>query len=139
MTFLRKHGLEDYVNSPRLAFIVVCCCSLFNDFHPGFTISFMSEDEQRLLGNHFMNRLPLENPLLYDGVFTGINFTSAAQVPGPRRRTQPDPRRVWVQTDVAALQTNDPINFPRIARNQINPHAVELTGGIHGLFKANSC
>ena len=41
--------------------------------------------------------------------------------------------------EAAQARGQDPINFPKCRMGQINPYAIELTGGIHGLSHANGC
>ena len=118
----RKYGLDDsFRNISKLSFIIVVCLSLYNTYHPGFGLSFMSDQEQVFAANQFVRRLFLENPLLYRDLWP-VNFVGRD--------------RQWTEILVTDLPLRNNLGFPQLQPDQINPVAVELCGGTHAL---NTC
>ena len=121
----RKLGLSDsFANVPKLQFIGVVACCLYNRYHPGFRLSYMDDAEQVQAANIAMRRLFQENPLVYPTIWP-VQFTG-------RQGTQ------WTEITIGSLSTNDVLNFPRLPPDLINPVAIELCGGIHCILKADS-
>ena len=104
---LRKYGIQTFINSPKLAFIVIACLSFYNTYHPGFEISFMDQNESIVAAQMFLRRLFIENPLSYD-IWDGIRFTTSRD-------------NDWSEVTVGQLKQNNILGFPQLAPNEINP------------------
>ena len=122
----RKYGLpQAYENMPRLTVIGVVACDLYNNHHPGFRQRYLRPEEEVPAAQRFINRLFMENVLLYEGIFN-IDFSSSRS------------RGVWRETTFAVLGgPNDPIQFPQLPPHQYQA-AIELCSGPHALERANS-
>ena len=124
---LRRLNLpeEMFRDLPRLAYISVVCCSLLNSVHPGFVPLYMDPADEVRAANSLLQRLFLENPLLYPDIwpikFTGVQRGSA-----------------WVDVSFRDLENDDIIGFPKLNADSINPIALDIVSGPHALQKADS-
>ena len=126
--YLDKVGLHpDYKNVPILSFILVNCFSLLNRIHPGYQPHFSNESQQIFMGEQFLKRLFLENPLLH-----ADNWPFDLQKPNSTCRIP------WTQTTFGNLISNDVLQFPQLTSSQINPTALELCGGSHCIEESDS-
>ena len=120
-----KFGLdESFKNVSKLSFVIIVCLSLYNRYHPGFGITFLSQAEQIAQARNCLDRLFIENPLQYD--IWDFPLTGRS--------------RQWTEARIGDLYTagSDVLNFPKCPPHLINPVAVELTGGLNALTTANS-
>ena len=121
----RKFGLEDsFTNVSKLSFIAISCLSLYNRYHPGFGISFMSPAEQVFAARQVLDRMFLENPLHYDI--------------WPMRLTGRSSQWTEVRVGDLSIPGRNVLNFPQCPPHLINPVAVEITGGLNSLTTNNS-
>ena len=121
-----KFGLDDsFKNVSKLSYIIIVCLSLYNRYHPGFAITFLSPAEQVVQARNCLDRLFIENPLQYD--IWDFPLTGGRS-------------RLWNEARIGDLYTpaTDILNFPKCPPHLINPVAVELTGGMNALATANS-
>ena len=123
LSILTRYGLEEFEDVPLYSFIITCCLSLFNQFHPGFKPA-MSEQDQRDLAESLMTRLFLENPLLHP--VWNIDFDRGRLGRGN-----------WMTTTLAALAENDILNFPKITEIEQLKAAILLCSGKHAIIKAD--
>ena len=126
--YLAKVGLHpDYKNVPVLSYIVVTCLSLYNKIHPGYQPHFSNESQQIFMGEQFLKRLFLENPLHH-----ADNWPYDFQKPNSTCRIR------WNQTTFGNLDSNDVLQFPKLTSSQVNPIALELCGGSHCIEESDS-
>ena len=121
-----QFGLDDsFQNVSKLSYIAIACLSLYNRYHPGFPLSFMSPTEQVRAARNCLDRIFLENPLHYDiWPFSFIGGRS----------------RQWTDARLGDLHTpgGNFLNFPQCPPDLINPVAVDLTGGLNSLTTSDA-
>ena len=117
---------EEYKKVPKITFFAVCICSIYNDIHAGFKLLFFNTPEQqRAAALNIIARLKPENPLLHD-IFNHIQFTR--RVRGP-----------WTDLTFGDFTGDqNPINFPRLRPEEVNPVFVQLASGPHAIQRGIS-
>ena len=124
---LRSFGLtQDFKNSPTLNFISVVGCSLVNATHPGFYPLYMDSREEVRAANLFLHCLFLENLLHHPEIWPIHLVASRGTSSG------------WRELTFGSLNDTDPVAFPQLDIELINPVALELVSGPHALYRANS-
>ena len=122
---LKKYGMtSEYKDTPKLHYQVIVCCSLINSQHPGYYPLSMDSAGEYRTAKIILHRLFQENPLLHSEKWP-YDFTNIK------------PGQTWTTTTFKELKETDVLQFPRINRDQINPTAVELSGSVHALQKAD--
>ena len=110
---------------PKITFIAASTCSLYNQIHAGFTLLFHDTPQHQVEAAQSMKRrLSVENPLVHD-IFQ-IQFESRV-------------RGRWTDLTIGDfVGPQNPINFPRITLDDVNPKAVQLCSGPHAITRGHS-
>ena len=118
------YGLTpEYRDIPKLNILATVCCSILNSNHPGFYPLYMDHAQQVRAAALFLQRFFLQNPLLHSDNWP-ISFTTTGSE--------------WRQLTFGQLDEDDVLDFPKLARESINPIALELTSGPHAIERADS-
>ena len=121
--YIQRFGVsQELANVPKITFFATSICSLYNQTHAGYHLLFFDTPEQQIeAARSFLQRMNCENPLLHD-IFN-INFESRV-------------RGQWQELTIRDFNgQQNPINFPRITIDEVNPKAVGLCSGPHALFR----
>ena len=120
---LRKYGIDiSFCNVCKMSYIAVTCCSLYNSYHPGFTIRYLNHNEQIVAARQVISRMFIENPLCYNEIWPIQLGRSDSQ---------------WQRVTLNQLAANDILNFPKLNNNNLDI-AIHLCGGVHALSKSDS-
>ena len=125
-TSMRKNNMPpQFEKVPKIIFFAAVICSIYNKIHAGFRQQFYDTPAQEIEAAERMKRRMLaENPLNHN-VFD-INFESGRRGP-------------WTELTFADFSgPNNPINFPRLTLDEINPTAVQICSGPHAIVRAQS-
>ena len=119
--FPRSH---EYI--PKLSVFLVVGCSLLNEIHPGYRPLYLSEEDQEPMADCIIQRMSLENPLLYEDLWP-LNFNARNE------------GNEWSSVKVAILEyvNEDFLHFPLPLNDEFRKAAIFLVGGIHALLKTN--
>ena len=124
---LARYGMADeYKDTPKINFLVTVCCSMLNEYHPGFNPLSLDDCMEVRTAQIIVKRLFLENPFLHPEIWP-IDFTIAR------------PGHHWKELTVKEWKEDHIFNFPfpQLNKGQINPIAIELTSSVHALHKAD--
>ena len=122
---LHSFGLDrKFKNSPKLNFIGVVACSLMNSTHPGFLPIYMDEIQEIRAANLFMHRMFLENPL-HNLEIWPLDFLAQGSC------------KTWQELSFGSLEISNPLDFPQLTEDEINPTAIELVSGPHAIHRGN--
>ena len=122
-TYIEKFRVpQELAKVPKITFFATSICSIYNQTHAGFRLLYFDTPEQQIqAARSFLQRMNCENPLLHD-IFN-INFESRV-------------RGQWQELTIGDFNgQQNPINFPRITIDDLNPKAVGLCSGPHALFR----
>ena len=125
-TFMKKFNVPaDYADVPKITFFMTTICSIYNKFHAGFKMLFYSTPEQEIeAADRLKKRMKAENPILHN-VFN-INFDTRVRGPWTAHTFQ----------DFSG--PSNVLNLPKITEDEINPTAVQATGGPHSIVRGHS-
>ena len=125
-TIMRQSNMPpEYGKVPKIIFFAAVICSIYNKIHAGFRQMFYATPAQEIeAAERMKRRMMRENPLNHN-VFQ-INFERGGRGP-------------WTDLTFADFSgPNNPIHFPRLTLDEINPTAVQLCGGPHAIFRGQS-
>ena len=112
---------------PKITFFATSICSIYNQTHAGFHLLYFNTQEQQIeAARSFMRRMAVENPLLH--TIFNIQFESRSNRGG-----------IWQDLTIGDFTgQQNPINFPRITLDDVNPTAVRICSGPHAITRGLS-
>ena len=125
-TFMQKFNVpQEYANVPKITFFMTTISSIYNKIHAGFKMLFYQTPEQEIeAATRLKKRMKVDNPLLHNTF--QINFDTRARGP-------------WAQHTFQDFSgPTNVLNLPKITLNEINPVAVQTTGGPHAILRGQS-
>ena len=114
---------QAYRDTSLLTFITTICCSDVNQYHPGYSILYLSQEDQIPAAERVLTRLFTINPLLHQIWPQEMCFDAAT---GGN----------WINSTFRSFY--DLNLFPRLESHQVNPVALDLVSGPHALLKGLS-